>query len=166
MALPAKAVKTSRVKNTAASAESRKQRNAISARGCRKRKGEYNRKRESIIKDMSAEREQALRYISDLEEQVVDLDASLSLYTTGISVLNDPSEEGSIAALRENAFDRLQLEGPRKAKLSMLKDLCEWDIGGSNAEEAICWLAQTPSREVTVQFIESFCVDLIDLVLR
>lgn len=98
-----------------------------------------------------------------LEEDNGELEAWLSLYTTGITILNDPSEEGSISALRGNALDRLQSEGPRGAKLSMMRDICEWDIGGRENSGILSRLANTSTRDMTVAFIESVCLDLIGI---
>ena len=106
------------------------------------------------------------QYITSLEEQCIEMDLHLCLYITGVDLLNDLSEEGSISAIRDNAIQRLKKAGCRGAWLSMLADICQWDVGGERNKETIESLANMCVNDVTVDFIEETCNNLLSTAWR
>ena len=147
------------------------------ARGSRKRKGHirqmhdappdaFDKERRGLhrqIDELKKEHAALHHHIGELEADNEDMDTQLSLYSIGTSLLNDTSDEGLVSVLRSHAVECLRGEGPRSAKLSMVKDICEWDIGGQCNVEILQMLVNAPVRNITVQAIEGVCSHLLKL---
>ena len=145
------------------SEKERRARNALSARGTRKRKGEHIRWMEERLEALEDEHEAMHRDMEELERENIDMSLMLVLYSTGEELLNDASEEGSVAALRRNALRGLDEGGPREARLSMIRDICQWDIAGPRNAEVLRALVEAPEHRITDRAIEAVCCRLLRL---
>tara|TARA_B110001450_G_C17550555_1_gene452474 strand:+ start:607 stop:978 length:372 start_codon:yes stop_codon:yes gene_type:complete len=119
---------------------------------------------EEYVTTLENEQKKTDHYISILEDEFIEMDVTLSLYTAGLDILNDSADVGIISVIRSNACDALVIQGPRYAKMAMLRDICQWDIGGECNGDVLKRLTDVSQCEVNVKFIEDMCAWLTRLI--
>ena len=139
----------------------RMKRNAISAQKCRQRKRAGIEKLEAEIQHLQKQKDMDDEQINVIGTEKIELEMRLSIFEIGTIILNDESEEGSVSALRYNALLRLMEDSPRGAKLSIMKDICQWDISACRNDTVLFRILNTPDHQITAAFIEDVCHDLL-----